>query len=97
MNDAALNTAEAKHYAAVLISQLRQIKAGTTPGTITGQLNQNAGGGGAAENEQNWLKADSNEAAINASLDTITAEQLKVLEEYAAAAVTDNAHGKGLA
>ena len=96
MNAAELNTPETKHYAAVLLSQLRQIKAATPEAAINGQLDQNIAGGGVAENQQNWLKADTNQASIEAHLTTVTESQLKVLEEYAAAAALDNAHGKGL-
>ena len=91
-----LNTAESKHYAATLLSQLREIKAATTNAAINGQLDQSLDTADAAEDQQNWLKADTNQAAINAELTTVTEEQLKVLEEYAGAAVTDAAQGKGL-
>ena len=99
INDALLNTAEAKHYAAVLLSQLRQIKAANNvvDAAMTGVLNQNAGDGGPGEAARNWLLAVSNEAAINANLQTVTDAQLKVLEEYAAAHGTDATAGKGLA
>ena len=55
INDVLLNTAEAKHYAAVLLSQLRQIKAANNvvDAAMTGVLNQNAGDGDAGEAARN--------------------------------------------
>ena len=96
MEAAELNTVESKHYAATLLSQLREIKAATTNVTINGQLDQSLNTADAEENQQNWLKADTNQAAINAELNTVTEEQLKALEEYARAAGTDATQGKGL-
>ena len=50
LNQPELDTAEAKHYAAVLLSHLRQIKAAnnTVDGAMTGILNQGRGGADAA-------------------------------------------------
>ena len=97
INDVALNTALAKHYATVLISGLRAIKAATAEAAINGQLNQSAGAGGAPEDQQNWLKGDTNQATIEAEITAITEDQMALLNEFETAHRTDPATGKGLA
>lgn len=52
INAGALNTAQAKHYAAVLIAHLRNIKNATTPGAITHQLDQDHGAAAPADAAQ---------------------------------------------
>jgi hypothetical protein len=101
LNDRALDTPEATHYAAVLLNHLRQIKAAANtadPG-MTGILNQNAGDGGVNETNRNWLNGATNETAINTHLTdaAVTADQLAALQEFAAAARIDDTEGKGLA
>ena len=55
INAGGLDTALAKHYATVLISTLRAIKAAsnTVDGAMTGVLDQNAGDGDANEAARN--------------------------------------------
>ena len=97
MNAGGLNSAEAVHYAAVLIAHLRAIKNGTTPGAITHQLDQSVGTADAAEAQQNWLAGATNQNSIDTNLNAVTAAQLKVLEEYHDAHTVNPAAGKGLA
>jgi hypothetical protein len=52
INDGALNTAQAKHYAAVLLTHLKVMKL-AVGGGVTSQLSQNVGDGDANENARN--------------------------------------------
>ena len=80
-----------------MLSGLRAIKAATTDANITAQLNQDTGAGGANENARNWLKADTNEVAINTAITTVTPDQMALLREFETASRTDAITGKGLA
>ena len=68
---------------------MRNIKNGTTEAAITHCLDQTPG-----DAQRDWLAAGTNQASIDANLNTVTEEQLNALEEYAAAG---DATAKGLA